>query len=89
MFPSEEAEHCRSLAFAFEGKAEASFLLKVAEAFEELAAHGSRWRAAKNGQSRQIVGGRHSPVLTSRLTNGLMRAKTEGKSAGDCQDSGG
>ena len=51
MFPSEEAEHCRSLAFAFEGKAEASFLLKVAEAFEELAAHGSRWRARERMDS--------------------------------------
>jgi hypothetical protein len=46
MFPLEEAEHCRRLACAFEGKAEASFLLKAAQAFEELAAHGSPWHFA-------------------------------------------
>ena len=46
MFPLEEADHCRSLACAFEGKAEASFLLKAAQAFEELAAHGSPWHRA-------------------------------------------
>ena len=60
MFPLEEAEHCRRLAFAFEGKAEASFLLKAAQAFDELAAHGSPWRrvsARIDSQSKPSVEG--------------------------------
>jgi hypothetical protein len=60
MFPLEEAEHCRSLAFSFEGKAEASFLLKAARAFEELEAHGSPWHRASariDSQSKPSVEG--------------------------------
>lgn len=49
MFLLEEAQICRDLAVAFEGKAERSFLLKVAQAFEELAAHGAPWQ--RTGQS--------------------------------------
>jgi hypothetical protein len=37
MLPSEEARYCRVEAERFAGKAEAPFLLHLAEAFEELA----------------------------------------------------
>lgn len=43
MFLLEEAEICRGLAADFEGKAEGSFLLKAAQAFEELALDGALW----------------------------------------------
>lgn len=43
MFLLEEAQICRGLAAAFEGKAENSFLLKAAQAFEELALDGAPW----------------------------------------------
>ena len=55
MFLLEEAQICRDLAVAFKGKAERSFLLKVAQAFEELAAHGAPWQ--RTGQSDKE--GRH------------------------------
>lgn len=37
MLPSEEARYCRGEAARFAGKAEAPFLIHLAEAFEELA----------------------------------------------------
>ena len=46
MFLIEEARRCRSLAVAFEGRAEGSFLLKAAEAFEELASCGAPLHSA-------------------------------------------
>lgn len=46
MFLVEEARVCRSLAAAFEGRAEASFLLKAAQAFDDLATRGAPWQAA-------------------------------------------
>jgi hypothetical protein len=47
MFLLEEAQNCRDLAVAFEGKGERSFLLKAAQAFEELAMAGTPWQVTR------------------------------------------
>lgn len=47
MFLMEEAQICRGLAVAYEGKAEGSFLLKAAQAFEELAGSGAPWHPTR------------------------------------------
>ena len=47
MFLLEEAQICRGLAAAFEGTAERSFLLKAAQAFEELALDGTPWQRTR------------------------------------------
>ena len=56
MFLLEEAEICRGLAAAFEGKAESSFLQKAAQAFEELAMRGAPWQVTR--QSNNVPGER-------------------------------
>lgn len=51
MFLLEEAQICRDLAAAFEGKAENSFLQKAAQAFEELAMDGAPWQETRESNN--------------------------------------
>ena len=52
MFLLEEAKICRGLAVDFEGKAEGSFLMKAAHAFEELAVPTGRSKRAPRDSIR-------------------------------------
>ena len=61
MFLLEEAQVCRGLAAAFEGKAESPFLLKAAQAFEELALVGAPWHP----KVQQNCEGRNPAVLSN------------------------
>ena len=60
MFLLEEAQICRGLATVFDGKAEGSFLLKAAQAFEELAVNGAPWQPTGNSIKSPSDGSRLS-----------------------------